>query len=69
MVPRSRIETCSRSNCCRTLWTSPEREQLGHQLFDQLGMGVVHRIEQPLGLGAAQQLIGVMANHLGDDGC
>ena len=33
-----------------------QRQQLGHQLFEQLGMAVVQRVQQPLDLGPSQQL-------------
>ena len=37
MVPRSRIETCSRSSCCRTFCTSPSDINLGTSSSSSFG--------------------------------
>ena len=66
MVPRSRIETCSRSNCCSTFCTSPSVISLGNQLIDQLRMRVRKPINQPLGFVARQQVMRIMLDQLGE---
>ena len=68
MVPRSRIETPSRSRCWSTRWTSPTPSLLGDDLLDGGGVLLLERVEQLARLLAREQLVGVAADRLGEVG-
>ncbi len=64
IVPRSRIETRSRNSCCSTFCTSPSDSSFGTSSSTSLGWLSAQRIEQPLGLCAAQQFLRMPADQL-----
>ena len=68
-------EIADRDPLAQQLFENPahfaQGEQLGNEFLEQLGMALVERIHQALGLGPAQQLPGVLADQFakmgGDD--
>ena len=71
----NRAQVADRDPFAQQLFEHPadlaQSQQLGHQFLHQLWMALIKRVHQPLGLGPAQQLVGVPPDELsqmrGDD--
>ena len=68
IVPRSRIETPSRSSVLEHPLDLADPELVGHDLLDGGGVLLLERVEQLLRLLAREQLVGVAADRLGQVG-
>ena len=68
IVPRSRIETCSRSSCCNTFCTSPRVISLGTSSSSSFGWRLAQAVQQALGLVPGEQLVRVLPDEFGQMG-
>ena len=66
IVPRSRIETPSRSRCCSARCTSPTPSLSGTTSSTAARVLLLERVEQLARLLAREQLVGVAADRLGE---